>query len=183
MNDLRTTAEKIDQTIIRSRLSSLAVMMRTDHSERLARIVAALNALPRGAYLVGTGPSTVGIIPLSVEEVVLGRSATPLEKSADTVVDYEIDDAMYLGPYEVSRVHAKIVRIQGSRGWEYTVCDLGSRCGTYVNGERIDAEGSHCSLSHGDLVSLGSSHTSTYLIVIIDQEESVEKHRGDSNTR
>ncbi|MCX5644790.1 MAG: FHA domain-containing protein [Phycisphaerae bacterium] len=179
MNSLQTIAEKMDQAIITSRLNSLAVMMRTDHSERLERIVSVLNALPQGAYLIGTGPSTVRIIRLSVEEVVLGRSATPLEKSADAVVDYEIHDAVYLGPYEVSKVHAKIVRTQGSSGWEFGVCDLGSRCGTYVNGKRIGAGDTCHPLSHGDLISLGASHTSTFLMVIINQHDAIEDSGGN----
>lgn len=180
MNSLHAVAEKIDQAIIKSRLNSLAVMMRIDHSERLAGISSVLKALPPGAYLIGTGPSTVGIIPLSVEEIVLGRSATPLERPSDAVVDYEIADAVYLGPYEVSKIHAKIVRTQGSPHWEFSVCDLGSRCGTYVNGERIAAESTYHPLSNGNLISLGASHTSTYLMVIIDQQESAEQGTGDS---
>ena len=106
MKHFRDVVEKIDQAIIKSRLNSLTLMMMTDRSERIRRIATVLQELPKGAYLIGTGPSTVGIIPLTVEEVVLGRAATPLEEPAEAVVDYEIGDAMYLGPHEVSRVHA-----------------------------------------------------------------------------
>ena len=165
MSDLRAIAEKVDHAITNSRLNSLAVMMTTDRTQRVARISAVLKKLPEGSYLIGSGPSTVGIIPLTVEEVVLGRSATPLEKPADTVVDYEIGDTMYLGPHEVSRVHAKILRTQDSNGWEFSVCDLESQCGTFVNGERIEGEGICQPLSHGDAISMGASHTSTYLYI------------------
>ena len=58
--------------------------------------------------IVGTGPSTVGIIPLTVDEVVIGRAATPGEEPSDVVVDYQVTDQMYLGPHEASRVHARI---------------------------------------------------------------------------
>lgn len=172
MSELRTIADKVDQAIIKSRLNSLAVMMTTDRTQRLTRISAVLTKLAKGAYLIGTGPSTVGIIPLTVEEVVLGRAATPLEKPADAVVDYEIGDAMYLGPHEVSRVHAKILRTQGDSGWEFSVCDLGSQCGTFINGERIDGEGACRALSHGDAISMGASHTSTYLYIEVASDSS-----------
>ncbi|MBC8372938.1 MAG: FHA domain-containing protein [Planctomycetes bacterium] len=165
MKNLRAIAKKADHAIISSRLNSFAVMMTTDRTQRLTRISAVLKKLPEGAYLIGTGPSTVGIIPLTVEEVVLGRSATPLEEPADTVVDYEIGDTMYLGPHEVSRVHAKILRTRDSRGLEFSICDLESTCGTFVNGEQIDDKGVGRHLSHGDAISMGPSHTSTYLYV------------------
>lgn len=169
MKDLQSVAERVDQAIIKSRLNSLTVMMMTDRSERLRRIAAVLQQFPKGAYLIGTGPSTVGIIPLTVEEVVLGRAATPLERPADGVVDYEIGDAMYLGPHEVSRVHAKIYRVQNGPEWVTTVLDFGSQCGTYVNGEPIAAENGK-KLEHGDVVALGASHTSTYLFVEVHDD-------------
>ena len=171
MSGLRAIAEKVDHAIINSRLNCLAVMMTTDRTQRVSRISAVLKELSGGVYLIGTGPSTVGIIPLTVEEVVLGRSATPLEKPADAIIDYEIGDTMYLGPHEVSRVHAKILRTQGSCGWEFSVCDLGSKCGTFVNGEQIEGEGGSQLLSHGDAISMGASHTSTYLYIEITSDE------------
>jgi hypothetical protein len=177
VSELQDVAESLDQAIVKSRLNSLAVMMMTDRSERLSRITAALAKLRRGAYLIGTGPSTVGIIPLTVEEVVLGRCATPLEVPADTVVDYEVSDAMYLGPHEVSKVHAKIVRKETTGGWQYSVCDLGSTCGTFVNGERLGAPDGGQVLSHGDVISLGGSHTSTYLLIIIDPDNGEKQER------
>jgi len=50
----------------------------------------------------------------------------------------------------------------------YFVRDLGSSCGTYVNGERLQSEGDHdptAELSHGDVISLGPSHINTYVFV------------------
>lgn len=168
MKDVQAVTHKVDQAIIKSRLNSLTIMMMTDRSERLRRIATVLQRLPNGVYLIGTGPSTVGIIPVTVEEVVLGRAATPLEKPADGVVDYEVSDTMYLGPHEVSRLHAKVRRIREGTGWTVTAFDLGSTCGTFVNGEQIGGETEGKRLSHGDVIALGASHTSTYLVVEVD---------------
>jgi len=167
MKHFNDVVEKIDQAIIKSRLNSLTLMMMTDRSERMRRISTVLQELPNGAYLIGTGPSTVGIIPLTVEEVVLGRAATPLESPAEAVVDYEVGDAMYLGPHEVSRVHAKVCRGRKGSEWITTVFDLGSQCGTYINGTRVETEDGR-QLEHGDVVALGASHTSTYLFVEVE---------------
>lgn len=167
MKQFNDVVEKIDQAIIKSRLNSLTVMMMTDRSERIRRIATVLHELPKGAYLIGTGPSTVGIIPLTVEEVVLGRAATPLEEPASSVVDYEVGDAMYLGPHEVSRVHAKICRAKDRSGCSTAIVDLDSRCGTYINGTRVNATDGE-SLQHGDVIALGASHTSTYIFVEVE---------------
>ena len=168
MSNLRAIAETVDHAVIKSRLNALAAMMMTDRADRLKRIAMSLSKLKPGAYLVGTGPSTTGIIPLTVEEVARGRSATPVEVPADVVVDYQVDDTMYLGPYEVSRVHAKVMREEARSGWQFSVCDIGSQCGTFVNGEALDNDGDERVLCHGDVISLGSSHTSTYLFILID---------------
>ena len=170
MNDINAIAESVDRAIIRSRLNALSVMMMTDRADRLTRIATSLGKLISGAYLVGTGPSTVGIIPLTVDEVILGRSATPVEAPADLVIDYEVTDTMYLWPHEVSRVHAKVIRKVGSSGPEFAVCDVGSQCGTFVNGEKVggQTDSGETPLSHNDLISLGPSHSSTYLFILIE---------------
>lgn len=169
MSEIETIADKVDQAVIKSRLNSLAVMMMTDRAERLKWIMTVLSKLKPGAYLVGTGPSTVGIISLTVEEVVLGRWATPVETPSDTVVDHQVGDTMYLGPYEVSRVHAKVIRERRSEGYEFRIGDLGSRSGTFVNGEAIGGDGDERMLHHTDAISLGASGTSTYLFIVIDR--------------
>ena len=74
---------KIDKLISISRLKEIAFIIGTDFTERIAKISTVLEGLREGAYLLGTGPSTVGIIPLTVDEIVLGRSATTLEKPSD----------------------------------------------------------------------------------------------------
>ncbi len=83
MADIDPLVVKLDKIISLSRLNELAVMLGMDRAERLARISMALSRLHAGAYLLGTGPSTVGIIPLSVDELVLGRAAPESVPSAE----------------------------------------------------------------------------------------------------
>src|SRR5690348_831315 len=45
---------------------------------------------------------------------------------------------------QVSKIHAEITR----RGEAFTLCDLGSRNGTFVNGERVV----ETTLNHGDII-------------------------------
>ena len=166
MTDIDPIILKIDRLICRSRLNELAAMLGTDCSQRLARMAHAVERLPPGAYLLGAGPSTVGIIPLTVDEVVLGRTAMPSEEPASAVIDYAAADTMYFSPQEVSRTHAKIVRENSGAGVEFKVVDLGSTCGTFVNGEEIDPSAEPPTLSHGDVLSLGPAHVSTYLFYV-----------------
>lgn len=160
MNEIDPVIIKIDQLISLSRLNELATILNIDRNERIAKMAVVLGNLPAGAYLLGTGPSTVGVIPLSVDEVVLGRVATPLEEPGETVVDYAVADTLYFTPREVSRAHAKIVKQNDD---QFFVVDLKSTCGTFVNGERVEPESEGCPLSHGDVVSLGPSQVSTYV--------------------
>ena len=168
MTDLTDLADSIDRAVIQSRLNTVAVIMMVDRSDRLEYITAVLEQLKPGAYLIGTGPSTVGIILLTVDEVVIGRAATPGEESSDVVVDYQVTDQMYLGPHEVSRVHAKIRRSATTDEREFRIVDVGSTCGTFVNGDAVGDEGQV--LTHGDTVSLGPSNVSTYGFVEIEDE-------------
>jgi len=150
---------KLDELITVSRLNGLAVMLGMERAVRMAKMAAVLGRLPEGAYLLGTGPSTVGIIPLTVDEVVLGRSATLPEKPAETVIDYAVNDTLYFTPHEVSKTHAKVVRREG----RFFVQDLESTCGTFVNRDRVGPTDEGTQLSHGDVLSLGPSRVSTYV--------------------
>ena len=67
---------KLDQLISLSRLKEIAFIVSTDLTLRISKMAEVLKQLRPGAYLLGTGPSTVGIIPLTVDEVVLGRLFT-----------------------------------------------------------------------------------------------------------
>ena len=165
MADITELADSIDRAIIQSRLNTVAIMMMVDRSARLEHITGVLERLKPGAYLIGTGPPTVGIIPLTVDEVVIGRIATPGEEPSDVVVDYYVADTMFLGPHEVSRVHAKIRRRETRDGTEFRIVDARSTCGTFVNGEAVGKTGQL--LAHGDTISLGPSNVSTYTFVVV----------------
>jgi predicted component of type VI protein secretion system len=80
-----------------------------------------------------SGPTPGKIFPLEAEEVIVGRDAT----SGVSIVDAE-----------VSRKHAKLI-LHGSA---YTIQDLGSTNGTFVNQQRITATQA---LNPGDTVSFG----------------------------
>jgi hypothetical protein len=67
--------DRADRAIIQSRMNALAVVLGTTASSRRLRMAHVLARLPGGAYLLGTGPNTAGIIPLTVDEILIGREA------------------------------------------------------------------------------------------------------------
>jgi pSer/pThr/pTyr-binding forkhead associated (FHA) protein len=163
MNDMNPIFLEIDRLIQHSRLKEIEFIMSMDPTERVHRMAAALQRLDPGAYLLGTGPSTVGIVPLTGQEIVLGRPPTILESPARQPADYYAVDTLYFVPREISRTHAKVVRQTGSFGIRHLLIDLHSTCGTFVNGTPVDPEGAGVVLEHGDTISLGPSQTSTYV--------------------
>lgn len=169
MSEIDPILLKLDQLISLSRLKEIAFIVSTDLTLRISKMAAVLKQLKPGAYLLGTGPSTVGIIPLTVDGVVLGRSATILEEPQDTVIDYAVTDTLYFVPREVSRAHAKIKRHIVDSDVEYVVVDLESTCGTFINGTRVDPNGEGVVLSHGDVLSLGPSQISTYIFYTVNE--------------
>lgn len=159
---------KLDKLISLSRLKEVAFIVSTDLTARISKMAEVLKRLNSGAYLLGTGPSTVGIIPLTVDEIVLGRSATVLEEPTDAVIDYAAADTLYFVPREVSKTRAKVIRRITNSDVKYVVADLKSTCGTFVNGTRVDSDGEGAVLSHGDILSLGPSQISTYIFYIVN---------------
>lgn len=154
---------ELDRLIRRSRLKEIEFIMSMDVSERVHGMTAALDRLYPGAYLLGTGPSTVGIIPLETQDVILGRPPTVLETPTHDGADYCAMDTLYFVPREISRTHAKIVRQADSYGVRHLLFDLHSTCGTFVNETPVDPDGTGIVLKHGDIVSLGPSQASTYV--------------------
>lgn len=167
MNEIDPILIKLDKLISLSRLKEVAFIVGTDLTQRISKMAEVLKQLSPGAYLLGTGPSTVGIIPLTVDEVVLGRPATAFEEPKDAVIDYTAADTLYFVPREVSRAHAKVKRRTAYSAMEYVVVDLKSTCGTFVNGTRVDPDDEGVVLSHGDVLSLGPSQISTYLFYTV----------------
>ena len=168
MTEIDPLLLKLDKLISLSRLKEIAFIVSTDLTTRIVKISEVLKRLRPGAYLLGTGPSTVGVIPLTVNEVVLGRASTILEELPETVIDYEVPDTIYFVPREVSRAHAKIIRYNTDSEIEFAAVDLQSTCGTFINGKRVDTSDEGLSLSHGDIISLGPSQINTYMFYVVN---------------
>jgi len=162
-----TLIDLIAQLHIQTRLRDLERVVLIPEDKRKARLTMALGTLPAGAYLVGAGPYTAGVIPLSVGEVILGRYATPLEQPGDKVIDYDVADSLFLGPVEVSRCHCTVRCRKSDNDVSVTVQDKGSTAGTFVNKKRINASPHQEELKHGDILSLGGSGIACYVLVII----------------
>ena len=108
-----------------------------DTEEMTASDVSAVENLPAGSamLLVQRGPDSGARFLLDSDEVSVGRHP---------------DSDIFLDDISVSRRHGVFAR-SGSGGG-YTVTDLGSLNGTYVNRDRIDSE---IALSGGDEVQIG----------------------------
>lgn len=163
MDESNSLFVTIDKVIRLSRLKELEFIMSSDQTERVREIRAALRRLEPGQYLIGTGPSTVGIIALNNREIVLGRPPTVLEPPSASAPDYWATDTLYFVPREVSRKHARIALRAVNGGFCHVLIDLHSTCGTFVNDRQVDPDGTGIVLRHGDVISLGPSRTSTYV--------------------
>lgn len=163
MDDIDPILLEIDRLIRVSRLKEIEFIMSMGVSERVHGMRAALERLGPGEYLLGTGPSTIGIVPLHERDVVLGRPPTLIEGPARDQADCWATDTLYFVPREISRTHARIVHQTGSFGVRHVLLDLNSTCGTFVNEMPVDPRGAGVVLDHGDIISLGPSQTSTYV--------------------
>lgn len=88
------------------------------------------NLVPPGAFMIVDG---MQIVPLNETVINIGRGD---------------DNDLIISDLHVSREHAQLRAIRGS----YTIFDLNSSGGTFVNGERIN----HKELVPGDLITLAS---------------------------
>ena len=152
----------IDRLIGLSRLKEIQFIMSSDQAERVAEIRTALERLSPGEYLLGTGPSTVGIVPLDKRECILGRPPTLLEGPGESLPDCWATDTVYFVPREVSRAHAKVVTQREQYRRQHILLDLNSTLGTFVNQVQVPSD-SGVMLKHGDVISLGPSGTNTYV--------------------
>lgn len=169
MGEINPILLEIDRLIRLSRLREVEFIMSTDAAERVRELTAALESLPPGEYLLGTGPSTVGIVPLGAREMVLGRPPTILEQPCESIADCRAVDTLYFVPREISRAHAKVIPQRNGCGIRHVLIDLNSTCGTFVNETPVDPDGSGVVLRHGDVISLGPSQTSTYVYYKVEQ--------------
>jgi hypothetical protein len=163
-------ADKVDRLARTGRTQDLALLIAQPEMERIGRIAAVIEGLGSGVFLIGSGPYTQGVYSIMADEVILGRLATPLEQPLDKPVDIFCHDIACLMPREASRYHAVVLRL-GDAQKRYFLRDLGSTCGTYLNGERLAETESNPDgtreLSHGDVISLGPSHVNTYVFVTL----------------
>lgn len=170
--DSISIAVGVDRLILESRLRDISLLAQTDRQERLSAIATVISRLSPGAYLVGCGPYCCGIFPLTVDAVVLGRPPSPLEGLPETVVDFTVNDAVWMVPREASRIHATILReANAGSAKRYSIRDECSRTGTFVNGRRVSTEDGTESgaepvqLAAGDVISLGPSGVNSYVFV------------------
>lgn len=100
--------------------------------------------MPESTYLlkVQSGPQSGRIHPLTKASVLIGRY--PL-------ADIHIDDP------GIAYRHAVLTQVEAT----YTIADLASEAGTYVNGQRIGAE--PVALAPGDMILLGPQISAAFL--------------------
>jgi FHA domain-containing protein len=164
-------AGAVDRWTLESRLRDISLLALSDRNERMAAIATVISRLPPGGYLLGCGPYSCGILPLTVDEVVLGRSPTPLESPPETVADFTLNDAVHMVPREASRIHAKILCRKTDDATEFLLQDANSRNGTYLNGRRIGVDsdgkpnGQGAILASGNVIWLGPSGINIYVFV------------------
>ncbi|MDM7921340.1 MAG: GGDEF domain-containing protein [Pyrinomonadaceae bacterium] len=112
----------------------------------------------RPALVFMSGELIAVPIPLEREEVILGRAFE---------ADVRVNDS------KVSRNHAKIVTRESDGKAEYILSDMGSRNGTYVNGERVTEH----FLEHGDKITIGEQILRFDMLDEIDREYQRQIHR------
>jgi len=176
MDSIRLAISKIEKMIRTSRLNDLDILMKEGHEQRISEIGESIAKLDPGAYLIGCGPYTQGIYFLSAPETIFGREATLHEAPVGEALDFSINDAVTLRPREVSRRHFKIFQDRMESEKAYFIADLGSTCGTYLNGAPLDAQkepnqGMDTSaarpLADLDVISLGAETVNLFLFLIV----------------
>lgn len=113
-----------------------------------------------------TSPAPLPRLQITDEQ---GRRVIPISKDVFEIGRRTVSDLSVKGT-DVSRDHACIARV----GNQFTIKDRGSRCGTFVNGERT----SERVLAHGDLIELGRAGGAE-IIFLLDASPS-GLHRGST---
>ncbi len=165
-------AAEVARLVVESRLRDFALIAQTDRSDRIRAVAAVISKFPPGGYLIGCGPYSCGIVPLTVDELVLGRPPSPLEGVPESVADFTLNDAVWMLPREASRIHASIIRRTVNGNARYWVRDERSRAGTYVNCRQVEAGEDAADidkaveLTNGDILSLGPSGVNAYVFYV-----------------
>jgi len=178
MNPPKDAVLKIEKLIRVSRLNDLDSLMKDGQVERINELAEAISKLDPGGYLIGCGPYTQGIYRLSGTETIFGRQATIHEKAVDTALDFSLNDAVTFKPREISRRHFKVTReISGTENMFY-ITDLGSTCGSYLNGTLLEAQREAMigtdtrvakPLADLDVISLGPGLVNLFVFLVVTQ--------------
>ncbi len=103
------------------------------------------------------------------------------EEPIDRALDHAIKDWVTFRPREVSRVHFKIDREELEGHGVYYITDLGSTCGTYLNGSLLESQEDAGSIRDSgvskpvadlDIISMGSGLVNLFLFLIVPREQS-----------
>jgi len=176
MDSFQNAIAKIEKMIRVSRLNDLDSLMKVGQEQRISEVGDSISKLDPSAYLIGCGPYTQGIYRLSASETIFGRQATLHEEPVGKVLDFSINDSVTFRPREVSRRHFKITQNRIDAQAVYFITDLGSTCGTYLNGaslepQREDGSGTDTSvakpLADLDVISLGPNLVNLFLFLVI----------------
>lgn len=100
---------------------------------------------------------------------VLGRRIVTIER-APFLIGRRVGSDLHLPSAEVSRDHAEIV----AEGDAYTIRDRGSRYGTFINDETVEAH----VLVHGDRIRLGRSGGAEIVFLVSDSDQPSERSTG-----
>jgi hypothetical protein len=176
MDSFQDAVAKIEKMIRTSRLNDLDALMKGGQMQRIAEVSDAIAKLDPGAYLIGCGPYTQGIYRLSESETVFGRQATLHEEPIAKALDFSMNDSVTYRPREISRRHFKITQNQVHSDVVYFITDLGSTCGTYLNGASLEGQREKTSsldtsvarpLADLDVICLGSGMVNVFLFLVI----------------
>jgi len=103
--------------------------------------------------LIKNGPGKGQVIKPTHSRIAVGRSRD--------------SDIPLLGDLRASRKHCEILR----RGWHWTIVDMGSTNGTFVNGEPITRP---TVLQHGDVIQIGACE----LVALNEPEAGTHENGG-----
>ena len=162
-----------------SRLNDLDGLMKVAQAQRIAEIGESIAKLDPGAYLIGCGPYTQGIYRLSASETVFGRQSTVHEKLIGETLDFCMNDCVTFCPREISRRHFKVTQDQVDSQPVYFITDLGSTCGTYLNGASLEPQKQNNAgvdtsvakpLADLDIISLGPGMVNVFLFFVVSKK-------------
>lgn len=176
MSTAKDAAQKIEKMIRASRLNDLDTLLKDGQVARINEVSEAVSKLESGGYLIGCGPYTQGIYRLSGTETIFGRQATIHESPVGDALDFSLNDAVTFKPREISRRHFRITHQVSAPDNIFYITDLGSTCGTYLNGVLLEPQregkaGIDTSVARPladlDVVSLGPTMVNLFVFLVV----------------